>query len=124
MLSSFGEELGLERELALRVAGAFGGGMARMGETCGAVTGALMAIGLKYGMTQAKDEAAREKTYKLAQEFAKRFKDRHNSLVCRELLGYDLSTSEGRKAAHDKGLFTTLCPQLVRDAVEILDQML
>jgi hypothetical protein len=75
-------------------------------------------------MTQAKDEAAREKTYKLAQEFAKRFKDRHNSLVCRELLGYDLSTSEGRKAAHDKGLFTTLCPQLVRDAVEILDQML
>jgi C_GCAxxG_C_C family probable redox protein len=124
VLSSFGEELGLERELALRVAGAFGGGMARMGETCGAVTGALMAIGLKYGMTQAKDEAAREKTYKLAQEFAKRFKDRHNSLVCRELLGYDLSTSEGRKAAHDKGLFTTLCPQLVRDAVEILDQML
>jgi C_GCAxxG_C_C family probable redox protein len=124
VLSSFGEELGLERELALRVAGAFGGGMARMGETCGAVTGALMAIGLKYGMTQAKDEGARDKTYKLAQEFAKRFKDRHNSLVCRELLGYDLSTSEGRKAAHDKGLFATLCPELVRDAVEIVEQIL
>ena len=124
MLSSFGEQFGLARELALRVAGAFGGGMARMGETCGAVTGALMAIGLKYGMTQAKDEAAREKTYKLAQEFMTRFKARHNSLVCRELLGYDLSTSEGRKGAYEKGLFTTLCPQLVRDAVEILDQML
>ena len=124
MLSSFGEELGLERDLALRVAGAFGGGMARMGETCGAVTGALMAIGLKYGMTQAKDEAARDKTYKLAQELATRFKERHGSIVCRELLGYDLSLPEGRKAAYDKGLFSTLCPELVRDAVEILEQML
>ena len=116
--------MGLDHELALRIAGAFGGGMARMGETCGAVTGALMAIGLKYGMTQAKDEAAREKTYKLAQEFMTKFKARHDSLVCRELLGYDLSSPEGRKAAHDKGLFSTLCPQLVRDAVEILEQML
>ncbi len=124
MLSSFGEEFGLEHELALKVAGAFGGGMARMGETCGAVTGALMAIGLKYGMTQAKDEAARDKTYKLAQEFAARFKGRHNSVVCRELLGYDLSSPEERKAAYEKGLFTTLCPELVRDAVEIVEQLL
>jgi len=98
--------------------------MARLGETCGVVTGALMAIGLKYGMTQANDQGARDKTYKLAQEFANRFKTRHNSLVCRELLGYDLSKPEGRKAAYDKGLFTTLCPQFVRDAVEIVEQLL
>jgi C_GCAxxG_C_C family probable redox protein len=124
VLSSFGEELGLGRELALKVAGAFGGGMARMGETCGAVTGALMVIGLKYGMTQAKDEAARDKTYKLAHEFAARFKARHGSMVCRELLGYDLSKPDERKAALEKGLFTTLCPQLVRDAVEIVEQLL
>lgn len=95
-----------------------------MGETCGAVTGALMAIGLKYGMTQAKDEAAREKTYKLTQEFASKFKARHNSMVCRELLGYDLSKPEERKAAHDKGLFSTLCPKFVRDAVEIVEPLL
>ena len=95
-----------------------------MGETCGAVTGALMAIGLKYGMTQAKDEGARDKTYKLAQEFASKFKARHNSMVCRELLGYDLSKPEERKAAFEKGLFTTLCPQFVRDAVEIFEQIL
>jgi C_GCAxxG_C_C family probable redox protein len=124
VLSSFGDQFGLEQGLAFRVAGAFGGGMARMGETCGAATGALMVIGLKYGMTQAKDEAARERTYKLSQEFAARFKARHNSMVCRELLGYDLSKPEERKAAHDKGLFTTLCPQLVRDAVEIVEQLL
>ncbi|MCJ7663359.1 MAG: C-GCAxxG-C-C family protein [Desulfobacterales bacterium] len=116
--------MGLEQGLAFKVAGAFGGGMARMGETCGAVTGALMAIGLKYGMTKAKDEGARDKTYKLAQELVTRFKERHRSIICRELLGYDLSNPEGRKAAHDKGLFTTLCPKFVRDAVEIVEQLL
>ena len=124
MLSSFGEEFGLAREIALRVAGAFGGGMARMGETCGAVTGALMVIGLKYGMTQAKDEGARDKTYKLAQEFAATFKERYRSINCRELLGYDLSKPEERKVALDKGLFTTLCPQFVQDAVEIAEELL
>jgi C_GCAxxG_C_C family probable redox protein len=124
VLSSFGDQFGLERELALKVAGAFGGGMARMGDTCGAVTGALMAIGLKYGMTQAKDEGARDKTYKLAQEFAAKFKERHRSINCRELLGYDLSKPEERKAALEKGVFTTLCPQFVQDAAEIVEQLL
>jgi C_GCAxxG_C_C family probable redox protein len=124
VLSSFGEEFGLDRERALRVAGAFGGGMARMGETCGAVTGALMVIGLKYGKIKTSDEKAREQTYELVGEFVKRFQSRHGSIVCRELLGYDLSSPDERKAAHDKGLFTTLCPQLVRDAAEILGEIL
>jgi C_GCAxxG_C_C family probable redox protein len=124
VLSSFGDQLGLERELALKVAGAFGGGMARMGETCGAITGALMVIGLKYGMTKAKDEKARDKTYKLAQEFATRFKERHGSVVCRELLGYDLGKPEERKLALEKGLFTSLCPEFVQDAAEIVKKLL
>jgi C_GCAxxG_C_C family probable redox protein len=124
VLSSFGEELGLDRERALRVAGAFGGGMARRGETCGAVTGALMVIGLKYGKTKAGDDGAREKTYELVGEFIKRFKSRHGSICCRELLGCDLSNPEGREAAYEKGLFTTLCPQLVRDVGEILEHIL
>jgi C_GCAxxG_C_C family probable redox protein len=124
VFSSFGEEFGLDRELALKVAGAFGGGMARMGGTCGAVTGAFMTIGLKYGKVKAEDEGAREQTYELVKEFVTRFKSRHGSIVCRELLGYDLSTAEGREEAHHKGLFDTLCPQLVRDATEIVEQIL
>jgi C_GCAxxG_C_C family probable redox protein len=124
VLSGFGEELGLDREQALRVAGAFGGGMARMGEQCGAVTGAFMVIGLKYGKVKAGDEAARERTYGLAREFVTRFSARHGSIRCRELLGYDLSDPEERKGAHQKGLFDTLCPQLVRDATEILEELL
>ena len=123
MLSSFGDQFGLARELSFKVAGAFGGGMARMGETCGAVTGALMAIGLKYGKVKAGDDGAREQTYKLAGEFVTRFKARRGSTICRELLGHNLGIAEERQTAHDKGLFATLCPQLVRDAVEIVEEI-
>ena len=124
MFSSFGEDSGLDRERALRVAGAFGGGMARMGETCGAVTGAFMAIGLKYGKAKAGDEGARERTYELAREFVTRFKARHGSIRCRELLGYDLSSPEEREAARQRGLFDTLCTRLVQDATEIVEEIL
>ena len=69
MLSVYGRRSGLDREMGLRVAGAFGGGMGRMGETCGAVTASLMVIGLKHGKTRAEDDDAREKTYELTNEF-------------------------------------------------------
>ena len=94
-----------------------------MGETCGAVTGVLMAIGLKYGKVKADDDGARERTYKLAGEFVTRFKARRGSTICRELLGHNLGFAEERQAAHDKGLFATLCPQMVRDAVEIVEEI-
>jgi C_GCAxxG_C_C family probable redox protein len=95
-----------------------------MGETCGAITGAFMVIGLKYGKAKVGDDEAREQTYKLAREFVTRFKARHESIVCRDLLNCDLSKPEEREAAHHEGLFDTLCPQFVGDAAEILEQML
>ncbi|MBM3285140.1 MAG: C_GCAxxG_C_C family protein, partial [Candidatus Aminicenantes bacterium] len=89
VLAAFSEALGLEKEKAFKIAQAFGGGMARVGFTCGAVTGALMVIGLKHGRARSGDEAAKEKTYALARECMRRFKSRHGSLVCRELIGVD-----------------------------------
>ncbi len=124
MLCTYGPRFGLDREKALRVAGAFGAGMGRMGETCGAVTGAFMVIGLKHGKTTADDDEAREKTYELVKEFTARFKGRNKTLLCRELLGHDLSTQQGRDAVLEKNLFITLCPRFVRDAVEIIDEIL
>lgn len=123
VLTAFAEDFGLNREMALRVAGGFGGGM-RLGETCGAVTGAFMVIGLKYGKTRPEDNAAREKTYALVKEFAVRFKARRDSIVCRELIGCDLSTEEGYACAKEKRVFQELCPQFVRDAVQILEEIL
>ncbi|MFX0163142.1 MAG: C-GCAxxG-C-C family protein [Candidatus Hodarchaeota archaeon] len=124
LLSTYGVEFGLDRETALKVSGAFGGGMGRMGETCGAVTGAFMVIGLKYGNTRVDDRQAKEKTYSLVKEFVDKFKSRNGSIVCRELLGCDISTPEGMEIAKEKNLFATLCPKLVSDAAEIIEQTL
>lgn len=124
LLSTYGAQFGLNREMALKVSGSFGGGMGRMGETCGAVTGAFMVIGLKYGKTRVEDEQTKEKAYNLAKEFVDKFKSRNGSIVCRELLGCDISTPEGMKLAKEKNLITTLCPKLVQDAAEIIEQIL
>ena len=124
VFSTFALQMGLERELALKVAGPFGGGMGRLGEVCGAVTGALMALGLKYGCVDAQNAEGKEEAYRLARELADQFKTRRGSILCRELLGCDISTPEGRSQAREKGLFANLCPQLVRDAAEIVEQML
>ena len=124
LLSTYGAEFGLNRETALKVAGAFGGGMAQTAETCGSVTGALMVIGLKYGMTRVEDKQSKFNTYGLAKDFMDKFKSLNGSIVCRELLGYDISTPDGLQAAREKGLFTTLCPKFVKDAAGIVEDIL
>jgi C_GCAxxG_C_C family probable redox protein len=124
ILSTFCEKFNLDRNIALRLADSFGGGMARMGLTCGAVTGALMVIGLKEGRTSAGDGEAKERTYRLVREFFTRFEKRNGTIACKELLGCSISTDEGLKYAQGKELFTTLCPKFVADAAQILDELI
>lgn len=71
----------------------------------------------------AKARQAKEKTYELVREFADRFNDRHGSLVCRELLGCDMSTPEGFQEATERKLSATVCAELVRDAATLIEQM-
>jgi C_GCAxxG_C_C family probable redox protein len=123
IISVYGKQFRLNRETALKLACGFRGGM-RMAETCGAVTGAFMVIGLKHGQTSPRDKQSKEKTYRLVREFADKFKPRNASVVCRELLGCDISGPRGMKAAQQKDLFNTLCPKMVRDAAEILEETL
>ena len=118
------EQHGLDRETALKVASAFGGGMARLGETCGAVSGALMVIGLKRGYVDPDDQDAKAETYDLARAFIDQFEARHGTVVCRELLDHDIDTPESLELAREKGLFTSICPQFVQSAVEIIAEML
>lgn len=125
VFSTFAPALDLDRETALKVAAAFGGGMVRTGEVCGAVSGALMVIGLRYGQPTAEDKTAKEETYELASHVINRFKARNKGCVkCRELLGHDIGTPEGLNAARDDGLFETLCPNFVRDAAEIVEELI
>ena len=124
ILAAYCEQFGLNRELALKVSGGFGGGMGRMAQTCGAVTGAFMVIGLKYGPGSAKEKGAKEHTYKLIRKFTKDFKSRNGSVICKELLGCDISKPLGAKIAKVKGLFSSLCPKMVQDAAEIIEEMM
>jgi C_GCAxxG_C_C family probable redox protein len=124
VFSTFSPALGLDEETALRVAGAFGGGMARMGETCGAVTGALMVIGLKHGKIKADDDQAREKTYSLAREFVEKFRVLNGSIVCKDLLGFDIGTAEGMKLFNEKHASNPVCLKFVADAAEIVEEIL
>lgn len=124
VLSTWSGEFGLERDEALRAASSLGAGMGGLGEVCGAVTGALIVIGLKHGRTEAKDKETKEKNYALVRDFTGRFRSRNGSLICRELLGCDLSTAEGMETARSRGLFKERCPRFVRDAAEILEEIL
>ena len=121
VFSAFAPQFGLDRETALKLASPFGGGVARRGEICGAVTGALLALGLARG---AKAPAGKEEIYRLSQEFMRLFEEKHSTILCRDLIDCDLSTPAGYQAATDKRVFTTICPALVRDAVEIVETLL
>lgn len=123
ILSTYGPAYGLQGEMALNMAAGFGGGMGRMGDVCGAATGAFMVLGLHCGATVTDNAQRKERTAAAVQEFAKRFKQRHNSLMCRDLLGCDISTPEGFQRAKDKGLLATICPKLVEGAAIVLEEL-
>ncbi len=123
ILSTYAEPLGLSREHALRLACGFGGGM-RLAQTCGAVTGAFLVLGWVFGPTACPGQPAKDETYRRVEVFAKRFTDARGALNCRDLLGCDISTADGLARAKAGKLFTTVCPDLVRSAAQILEDML
>lgn len=94
VVGAFCEELGMDKDEALRISEGFGGGMGRLRMTCGAVSGMFMLVGLKYSKGIPKDLATRTLVYSKVQEMGARFKEKHGSLVCAELLG-DIKTKEG-----------------------------
>jgi len=123
VLAGFCDRFGLDKTQALKIGSSFGGGM-HLNQTCGAVTGAFMVIGLKYGRIKADDLAAKMKNIEVATEFANRFKARHKTLSCTELLGCDISTPEGLQKAKDNNIIKQFCPGYVKSACEILEELL
>ena len=124
VLSAYSEQFGLEKELALKIACGFGGGIGHTGRTCGAVTGAVMVIGLKHGQANANDEESRQETHKLVNEFIDRFEALHGSVECRELIGYDLSNAAEFEAARADDAREKKCRGFVHDAARILEDVL
>ena len=125
VLSCCGRGFGLPEDTGKRMGAAFVGGMGMMGLTCGSVTGAFMAIGLKYAHTDTTDHAQSGRANRLVREFTRRFKQLHGSICCNELLGLDISTPEGLRKAVSEGYFTeSRCPFYVRDAAALLEHLL
>jgi C_GCAxxG_C_C family probable redox protein len=118
----YGPEYGLSALDALKLGCGFGGGM-RRGDIYGAVTGALMVLGLRYGPKDVSDVSAKNDVYSKVAEFCRRYEARCDSIICRELLGCDISTEEGMKKAKKNNLFDTVCPKMVQTAAEILEEM-
>jgi C_GCAxxG_C_C family probable redox protein len=125
VLWSFRDELNLDADVALKVACGFGAGMAREQEVCGAVTGGIMVLGLKHGRGENQDRPATEQTYRKTQELLRRFKLKHGSCLCRQLLpGCDLKTEAGQKFFKDHDLHNTVCKECVQDVVGIVQELL
>lgn len=124
VLSTYCEQFGLDKETALKLSCPFGSGMARSAKVCGAVSGAYMLIGLKYGKYLPEDNAAKEKSFSLARQFTDRFNEIHGSINCCDLLKSDLSTPEGLKYITENSLWETLCPIYIRDACQLIEELL
>jgi C_GCAxxG_C_C family probable redox protein len=122
VLAAFAPELGITKEQALKLGASFGSGMCA-GEVCGAVTGALMVLGLKYGQGSIEDTLARNLAKEKTKEFMRLFQSENGSCICRELLGGDVTKEEELKLILEKNLFTTFCPQKVESAASILSTL-
>jgi C_GCAxxG_C_C family probable redox protein len=123
VFSAFAEAEGLDLDLALSISTSFGAGMARLGDTCGAVTGGLMALGLKFPRLVADDEAAKEKNYRLVQEFVGRFKGKFEHGMCRDLLGFDPGSPEASQRFASEPELEKRCAGFVRMAAEIIEEI-
>jgi C_GCAxxG_C_C family probable redox protein len=121
LLSVFAQDFGLDRDMALRISQGFGAGIAYTDDTCGAVSGAIMVIGLRYGRIRADDIVAKEKTYAVVREFLREFKKRNGSVDCTGLLGYNLSDPQQVAEVKKNKVVMARCPAFVRDAVKLVE---
>ena len=117
--------LPIDRELLLKVASSFGGGMGRLREVCGSVSGMFMVAGLLYGYDGPETGGKKAEHYARIQELARRFEEKHGSIVCRELLGIKNHRDDPTPEARTKEYYEKRpCPEIIGNAAEILEQYL
>lgn len=118
---AYAEDQGMDRELAAQISGNLGTGC-REGCSCGALNGALMALGFYCGHAKAEDGAAKSRAFNVSIDFVKKFKTVHGTTQCRELLGGNPSIPEERKRLAAEGKLSTICPKLTVSAAELLEE--
>jgi C_GCAxxG_C_C family probable redox protein len=124
VVKAFASELGVPEDAAVKMAASFGGGMGRHGYVCGAVSGAAIVIGSKFGNCDPADTAARDKAYAAVGSLLEKFQAEHGTVLCRELIKFNLRNPEELKRAREQGVFANQCPVFVRSAAKILEEIL
>lgn len=125
VLYGFCQKWGLEEDLALRLSCGFGGGIARTQDICGAVSGGIMVLGLKYGRGANDDMQVTDEMYRKTREFIARFRERQGSHLCRELIGdCELATEEGQRFFKENNLHEKICSPCVQCAVHLVEEMM
>ena len=125
VFAAFSEKIGMDEQTALRVSAGLGGGVGRMREVCGAVSGAAMLAGMVYGATDGEDREAKAKTYEVVQEIAAEFKKENPSIVCRELLGLSKADENPIPEARTEQYYKQRpCAEIVATAAELLEKYL
>jgi len=122
---SFCDDFQFEKNTALKMACGLGAGMGLKGEVCGAVTGGIIVLGLKYGSSKKNEETATYLTYAKTRELMNQFAAKHGTYICRKLLnGCDLTTEDGQKQFMEKDLLNKSCKPCVQSVVEILENIM
>jgi len=125
VLFSFCDDLHFDKDMALRLACGFGGGMGRKQEVCGAISGGIITIGLKHGRGKWQNRKATDETYRKVSELMARFESKHGTCICRTLLnGCDLNTPDGQQYFKDHDLLNKTCKVCVKTVVETLENIL
>ncbi|MBU7016201.1 MAG: C_GCAxxG_C_C family protein [Theionarchaea archaeon] len=123
VLLSLSEVLGNTSDCIPQIATGFGGGM-RTGDICGAVSGAVMGLGLHFGRTTSEEKEKRDNTYAVVEEFVRQFRKIHGTIICRELLGVDVTTEEGRAQYEKDDLHHQKCHAYCATAFKIAETLL
>ncbi|MBU4293532.1 MAG: C-GCAxxG-C-C family protein [Actinobacteria bacterium] len=113
VLKSLADEMGIECLCIPKISTGFGAGLGRHGEICGAITGAVMALGLKYGRSDTKDPEAKEKSYSIVDGFIKTFESKFKNVRCIDLTGCNMLTPEGLQKVKDDNVHKNVCTDLV-----------
>jgi C_GCAxxG_C_C family probable redox protein len=124
VVTAFTDELDYDYNLAQSVACGFGGGMGRLQETCGAVTGSFMVLGIYNCKKFTDNKDRKEATYTMVQKFSEKFKLINGATDCKALLKCDLKTDEGNRYAKDNNLFETVCEKCISDSLRIIDKLI
>jgi C_GCAxxG_C_C family probable redox protein len=124
IMKAYASEVGMNEEDAIRMASVLGGGVGRNGHICGAVSGAALIIGMKFGTIDPVDFLAKEKAYNKANELLEKFSAENKSVLCKELIPYDMKNPAELKKAREAGVFVKQCPLYVLSAGRILESII